>query len=395
MSDLNTSHIPEPPKGTKISKRLRTIFLLTVIAAVLLMGYFVNTTSSENGPVSTNSNTVHQSASQSVDSVGMIRQINNQPDNVPGLLNQNQASSNENNVAVLGQSRQNLTQKQSQSNQSLEQAFKSQLQVNLNGGSNSNFTSNTYSQPSNGTMGGESINLNAGAGQDKYNEQNMQGQKTAFLKQVSSQTDSDYLNESVQNARSPYEVQAGSIIPAELVTGINSDLPGQILGIIRKNVYDSQTGNYLLIPQGSKLVGVYDSQVAYGQSRVLIAWSRIIFPNGQSINLEGMPGVDLSGMAGLHDLVDNHYVRIFGSALLISLFGAGGQLSQPQQNTTNGALSTQQIIAASIGQQFSQTGAQLIQKNLNIQPTIKIRPGDLFNVFVTKDMVFPGPYKGD
>jgi type IV secretion system protein TrbI len=120
------------------------------------------------------------------------------------------------------------------------------------------------------------------------------------------------------------DIKAGTIIPATLVTGINSDLPGTMIGKVRRNVYDTVTGNYLLIPQGTTLIGNYDSKVVFGQSRVLIVWSRLIFPNGSSFDLQGMPGVDLTGMAGLHDQVDNHYKRIFGSALLFSVFGAAG-----------------------------------------------------------------------
>ncbi len=385
--NIKESHIPEPPKGTKISRRIWIALVGLLISAGVLMAYFVSHNSGNQTPVGPDLNKVNGSGEQTVSSVEMINQINNQPmNNVPGLLGaQNLRTSN---VAVLGARSGGTTPAPSQD---LKQAFTSGLQVNL--GANSQSDSGVPTGPVSNQNQNASVAQNpAGAAQPtSYDQQNMQPQKTAFLNQASTQN-SDYLNQAVQNPVSPYEVQAGSIIPAELVTGIDSDLPGQILAIVRENVYDTPTGNNLLIPQGSKLVGAYDSQIAYGQTRVLMAWSRIIFPNGSSLDLEGMPGVDLSGMAGLHDLVDEHYVRIFGSALLFSLFGALGQLSQPQQSTTNGALTNQQIIAASIGQEFSQTGAQLAQKNINIQPTIEIRPGDLFNVFVTKDMVFPGVY---
>jgi len=229
------------------------------------------------------------------------------------------------------------------------------------------------------------------------NDANLQAEKKAFL-QVNSQPNSDdYLHASVQSPLSQFEVQAGTVIPGVLLTGIDSDLPGQITGQVTGNVYDSVSGNALLIPQGAKLIGLYDSNVAYGQSRVLVAWKRIIFPNGQSMDLQGMPGADLSGYAGFHDVVDNHYFRIFGSAVLMSLISAGAQLSQPQQSNTvygNNAPSVSQTVAASLGSQLSQTGLQITQKNLNIQPTLEIRPGYQFNIQVTKDMVFPGPYRG-
>ncbi len=224
--------------------------------------------------------------------------------------------------------------------------------------------------------------------------QNMQGEKTAFLQNAQSPTQST-LQGGIQNPASPYMVMAGSVIPATLITGINSDLPGQIQAIVSQNVYDSRTGNSILIPQGARLVGQYDSQVAYGQSRVLIVWSRIIFPNDQSLDLQGMPGADLSGFAGLHDQVDNHYIRIFGSALLMSVFSAGMQISQPQSSSSSSVPTNQEIIAGAMGQELTQTASQMIQQNLNIQPTLNIRPGDNFNVLVTRDIPFSGPYNNN
>ncbi|PIR10230.1 MAG: hypothetical protein COV52_09735 [Gammaproteobacteria bacterium CG11_big_fil_rev_8_21_14_0_20_46_22] len=232
----------------------------------------------------------------------------------------------------------------------------------------------------------------SGLGQSgNYKQQNMQSEKTAFLQSASQKDNKFYLNSKLTKPISPFEVKAGTIIPATLLTGIDSDLPGEITAQVSQNVYDTVTGNYLLIPQGTRIIGAYDSKVAYGQSRILIAWSRLIYPDGDSFDLEGQPGVDLMGMAGLHDLVDNHYTRIFGSALMFSMFGALGQLSQPQQ--ANGILTNQQIIYGAIGQQMSQTGAQLVEKNINIQPTLKIRPGANFNILLTRDMVLPGPYR--
>ena len=180
------------------------------------------------------------------------------------------------------------------------------------------------------------------------------------------------------------------MLPATLQTGIQSDLPGTIIAKIRQDVFDTKTGNYLLIPQGATLIGVYDSQVAYGQERVLIAWQRLIFPNGVSQNLEGQAGVDLMGLAGLQDKVNHHYFRVFSSAVMFSLFGAAAQLSQPQTN--NNGLSPQQIVAGAMGQQLSETGAQLVARNMNIQPTLTIRPGANFNVLLARDLVLPGPY---
>lgn len=202
-----------------------------------------------------------------------------------------------------------------------------------------------------------------------------------------------YLSSKVSVPISPYELKAGTIIPGILISGINSDLPGQIIGQVRSPVYDTISGQYLLVPQGTKLIGVYDAQIVYGQERLLVAWQRMIFPNGHSLDLQDMPGVDLSGYAGFNDRVDHHYTKVFGSVLLMSGLSAGAQLSQPAQTQTLlTPPSVNQMLAQSVGTQIANTSARLLNKNLNIQPTLKIQPGYLFNIHVTKDMVFPGPY---
>ncbi len=221
---------------------------------------------------------------------------------------------------------------------------------------------------------------------------NDQTGKTEFLAQQGSTGSDDYLNAGIQHPKSPYEVIAGTVIPATMIGGINSDLPGEIIGQVRENVYDTATGKYLLIPQGSRLVGVYSSAVTYGQTRVLVAWNRLIYPNGDSIDLGQMPGSDVGGYAGFNDEVNNHYLRVFGSAILASLFSAGAQLSQPQNNSS-GTVSSTQILAASLGQQANTVGTMLISRGLDIQPTLKIRNGYLFNIMVTKDMVLQ-PWAG-
>lgn len=219
---------------------------------------------------------------------------------------------------------------------------------------------------------------------------NMEKTENSFLTSAR-QGQPDYLPDMVHPIASPYEIKTGTIIPAILITGINSDLPGPITAQTRENVYDTVSGRYLLIPQGSRIQGIYDSAVAFGQKRVLIAWQRLIFPNGQSLRLSGMPGTDLSGYAGFHDLTNNHFAQLFGSVLLMSTIGAGLQLSQPASNNNNNQPSVNQILAQNTGISLSQTADQLLQKNLNIQPTLEIRPGYLFNISVTQDMVFPFP----
>lgn len=205
----------------------------------------------------------------------------------------------------------------------------------------------------------------------------------------------DYLRASVRKPVSPYEVKAGTIIPAVMLTAVNSDLPGQITGQVRENVFDSDTGEHLLIPQGTRLVGLYDHHIAYGQQRVLITWKRLILPNGSSLSLrDGMPGTDAVGAAGSHDHVNNHYIRIFGNALLMSVIGAGIQLSQiPQFGQNFQGPTASNVLGAAVGQQFGSTASEFIRRGMTVAPTLEIRPGFPFNVMVTQDVIFTGPYQ--
>lgn len=194
--------------------------------------------------------------------------------------------------------------------------------------------------------------------------------------------------------RSPFELRAGFVVPATLISGINSELPGQIMAQVSQNVYDTPTGKYLLIPQGSRLVGMYSSDVAYGQSRVLIAWQRIVFPDGKAMDIGSMPGSDSASYAGFKDKVNNHYFRIFASAFLMSGVTAGVAMSQDDgSNSVNGRPTTSSALSEALGQQLGQVTAQMIAKNLNVAPTLEIRPGYRFNVTVTKDMTFSKPYR--
>ncbi|MBF0482505.1 MAG: conjugal transfer protein TrbI [Desulfovibrionaceae bacterium] len=193
-----------------------------------------------------------------------------------------------------------------------------------------------------------------------------------------------------------FEVKTGSVIPAVMISGINSELPGQIVAQVSRNVLDTADGKHLLIPQGAKLYGVYDSRTVYGQSRVLIAWNRVIFPDGSAITLEAMPGADSAGYSGVNDEVNNHYFRIFGTAFLMSLFTGGTAWAvdsvTPHNTTTNSSPTLQQQLTSSLAVQIGQTSAQVLGKNLNIKPTLEIRPGYPFNVVVTKDLVFAESY---
>ncbi|GAB7081888.1 TrbI/VirB10 family protein [Megalodesulfovibrio paquesii] len=206
---------------------------------------------------------------------------------------------------------------------------------------------------------------------------------------------------SLGHARTPgaaLELKTGGVIPALLLTGINSELPGVLIAQVGQNVFDTASGRHLLIPQGAKLYGVYDSRVVYGQSRVLVAWNRIIFPDGSALTLgskEGaMPGADTAGYAGFTDQVETHFWRTFGTAALMSLvsgassyaleqFGAGGDSDNP---------SMQDQLGTALASQLGQTTAKLLEKNLSVKPTLQIRPGYRFNIVVTKDLVFEEPY---
>jgi type IV secretion system protein VirB10 len=203
---------------------------------------------------------------------------------------------------------------------------------------------------------------------------------------------SDYLDAHVEKPISPYELQAGTVIPATLITGIKSGISGLVTAMVRQPVYGSINGRYVLVPVGTKIIGIYDNNVLMGQKRVLVAWTRLIFPNGSYINIGGMPGAGLRGYAGLHDLVNDHYWTIFKDAFLLSMVNVGIALSQPQQSI----LSTQSYgstAAQALASEIGQVSTQILTQAMNIAPTLTIRPGFLMNVMVTKDIVFPGPYK--
>jgi type IV secretion system protein TrbI len=218
---------------------------------------------------------------------------------------------------------------------------------------------------------------------DDVLDQNQQDHKQSFTNRA---TDPKiYSFASLQTPRSPYQIMAGTIIPAALVTGINSDLPGEIIATVTQNVYDTVSGQYLLVPQGSRLLGQYDSQVTYGQRRVLLVWTRLLMPNGASIVLERLPGVDGAGYSGVEDDVNWHWGRIFAGAALTTLLGVNAQLVAANTNTNSGSI----VIATRQSAQDSvnQVGQQITRKNLSIQPTLTARPGLPLNVIVNKDIV--------
>lgn len=224
----------------------------------------------------------------------------------------------------------------------------------------------TDNEPSVGTAGG--------AGQ---------GEKRGFLEVVANR-----VTQSAERITAPgadHILTAGSIIPAALITGIRSDLPGQVTAQVTQNVYDSPTGRILLIPQGAQLVGQYDSQISAGQNRVLLAWDRLIYPDGRSILLDRQPGTDATGMAGLQDRTNYHWGNMLRATAISTLLGIGTQLATGSDDTLTRALryGTQDTV--------NQTGRQLVQREMNSAPTLTIRPGYPLRVLLTHDLILEPP----
>ena len=283
--------------------------------------------------------------------------------------------------------------------QAIDAAYDSPLAVNLSKLQTSNTTASSAATPSKtttpGLAGGASdlyaAALRAGFGTQSI-DPNGQGAKEDFfnadLKKLG------YLPNKVVAPTSAYELKRGSVIPATLITGINSDLPGRITAQVSQNVYDSATGHQLLIPQGAKLLGRYDFKISFGQSRVLVVWTDIIFPNGATLQIGGMAGTDAEGYGGFNDQVDNHYFQVFGSAILIAAIGAGIDMSVPASSPYSYRQTPSDAARNSFAETFGRVAEQTINKNLSVQPTLEIRPGYVFNVLVDQDMVFPGAYHG-
>ncbi|GKG93828.1 hypothetical protein CE91St38_18360 [Desulfovibrionaceae bacterium] len=252
------------------------------------------------------------------------------------------------------------------------------------------------SAPVNGSAsaaGQNAVSATASAGSDNYYDPAADRDKEAFFDRA--RKDTSWQLQEQRTAGMPLELKTGAVIPGAMLTGVNSDLPGNTIAQVSQDVFDSATGRNLLIPQGTKIYGVYDSRIVYGQERVLIAWNRLIFPDGSSISLGAMPGADMGGMAGLNDDVNHHYMRIFGSALMMSLVSGGMAYALDGVNdstkTDNGTRMTDEM-TASLAQQLGQTTTTLLQRNLSIKSTLEIWPGYQFNIVVTKDVIFKEPY---
>ncbi len=196
-----------------------------------------------------------------------------------------------------------------------------------------------------------------------------------------------YNPHSLQRPVSPYQVMAGTIIPASLITGLNSDLPGQVIGQVTENVFDTPTGQHLLIPQGTKLLGRYDSEIDAGQSRALVVWNRLVLPDGSSLEIDSLPGTDLSGETGLRDKVDRHRGSLFGAALLSSVLSVASELGSNDED---------RILEAIRGggqDTINQAGQSAVNQALSRKPTLRVRPGWRLRVIVNQDLVLK-PYGG-
>lgn len=225
----------------------------------------------------------------------------------------------------------------------------------------------------------------ASAASDEASIQNGQDRKLAFVNApIDRRTTTP---DRLARPASPYVVQAGAVIPAALITGMQSDLPGQIAAQVTENVYDTPTGGSLLIPQGARLVGTYDSQVSFGQSRILLVWTRLILPNGYSIVLERQPGANAAGQAGLEDEVDNHWGAVFKAALLSTILAVGTELGSDQNESD-----ITRALRRGTGDTVNQAGQQIVRRNLNVQQTLTIRPGFPVRVLVNRDLVLE-PYR--
>ena len=217
--------------------------------------------------------------------------------------------------------------------------------------------------------------------------QNRQNQKEAFLKAGSTETRN---SGNLALPTSPYQVMAGTVIAGALVTGIKSDLPGDVIATVTEPVYDTATGKFLLIPQGSRILGRYNSQVSYGESRVQVVWNRIILPDTSSLTLDNLVGADPAGYSGLEDGVDYHWNRIVAGAVLTTLLGVGAELAAPENRQDGNRI----VIAGrdSTQDSINQVGQEITRRNMNIQPTLTARPGLPVRVIVARDLVLR-PYQ--
>jgi type IV secretion system protein VirB10 len=244
------------------------------------------------------------------------------------------------------------------------------------------------SSPSSGRPASTDGFAGAGGGAfatDALDDPNAQARKAQFV--AANNRGDDVDPHRLKPPASPYLLSAGSIISASLITGLRSDLPGLVTAQVTENVYDSPTGQILLVPQGARLVGSYDSVVAFGQSRALVVWQRIVMPDGSSLRIDNVPATDAAGYAGLADKVDRHTWSLLKGVVLSTLMGVGSELAYSSESDLVSA------IRRSTQNSGFRAGDQIVGKNLNIQPTITVRPGAIVKLVVHKDLIL-APWKG-
>ncbi|MCR4818845.1 MAG: hypothetical protein K5841_07820 [Fretibacterium sp.] len=238
-----------------------------------------------------------------------------------------------------------------------------------------------------GTMG---LMPDAGDVTGSSNDPNGWARKEAFRQRA---LPAEYSQHTRAFPVSALELKAGAVLPCVLISGLNSDLPGNLIGQVSENVWDTATGRYLLIPRGSRLIGTYDNQISYGQNRALVVWSRLIFPDGSSLLLDNLQGADQAGYTGFKQRVDKHWGSMITSALLVSLLGAGVELAAPDNNNNNNNNSNRKdvggILSERVASAIAEAMTQIISKGMNRQPTITVRPGYRFTIFVQHDIIFP------
>ena len=217
--------------------------------------------------------------------------------------------------------------------------------------------------------------------------------QAAFLDRAAQAAPTQYDAVSQRTAPSTLALRAGTVIPAALVTGLNSDLPGTVVAQVTRNVYDSAAQRDVLVPAGTRLVGEYDDQIAYGQDRALVAWTRMLFPDGTSVEVPGLPSTDRQGYAGMRDDVDRHYGRVFGSAVLLAAVGVGVELAAPDRGGFNAAPSPQEVASRQVALELSRVATEVVRRGLDVQPTLRVAPGYRFYVLLARDLPFAGPYR--
>ena len=222
--------------------------------------------------------------------------------------------------------------------------------------------------------------------QNSQPDPNGWNRKDAFTQQ---KLPEQYSKHSITSPQSTLELKSGTLLPCVLISGLNSDLPGNMIAQISENVWDTATGRYLLIPRGSRLIGTYDNQISYGQSRVLVMWNRLIFPDGSSLIFDNLKGADQSGYSGFKGSVNRHWGPIISSALLVSLLGAGVEIAAPTNNNNRDNNDPRSILAENAATAVAEAIAMIIQREANRQPTIKVKPGYRFMIFVQHDIIFP------